>query len=131
MLATGVIEPSISSWASPVCLVKKKGGTFRFCIDYRRVNAVPKKDAYPIPDIQDAFDNLRGARYFATIDTLRLLAAGNDRQRERAICFLYQAWFISFYAHAFRLVRCARIVLSPYVHSTARLSMGHMFVLFR
>ena len=57
MLATGVIEPSISSWASPVCLVKKKDGTFRFCIDNRRVNAVSKKDAYPIPDIQDALDN--------------------------------------------------------------------------
>jgi len=70
MLATGVIEPSNSSWASPVFLVKKKDGTFRFCIDYRRVNAVSKKDAYPIPDIQDALDNLRGSRYFATIDLL-------------------------------------------------------------
>jgi len=70
MLETGVIEPSNSSWASPVCLVKKKDGTFRFCINYRRVNAVSKKDAYPIPDIQDALDNLRGSRYFATIDLL-------------------------------------------------------------
>ena len=70
MIATGVIEPSNLSWASPVCLVKKKDGTFRFCIDYGRVNAVSKKDAYPIPDIQDALDNLRGSRYFATIDLL-------------------------------------------------------------
>ena len=69
MLATGVIEPSTSSWASPACLVKKDG-TFRFCINYRRVNAVSKKDAYPIPDIQDALDNLRGSQYFATIDLL-------------------------------------------------------------
>jgi len=58
------------SWASPVCLVHKKDGTFRFCIDYRRVNAVSNKDAYPIPDIQDALDNLRGAKYFATFDLL-------------------------------------------------------------
>jgi len=70
MLKTGVIEPSMSSWASPVCLVRKKDDTFRFCIDYRCVNAVSKKDAYPILDIQDALDNLRGAKYFATFDLL-------------------------------------------------------------
>jgi len=70
MLDTGVIKPSNSSWASPVCLVRKKDGTFRYCIDYRRVNAVSKKDAYPIPDIQDALDNLWGAKYFATFDLL-------------------------------------------------------------
>jgi len=69
MLATGVIEPSHSEWAS-VCLVKKKDGTFRFCVDYRRVNAVSRKDAFPAPDIQDALDNLRGARYFITADLL-------------------------------------------------------------
>ena len=43
MLATGEIQPSNSSWASAVCLVKKKDGTFRFCIDYRRVNAASKR----------------------------------------------------------------------------------------
>lgn len=67
MLQTGVIELSNFSWASPVCPVKKKDGSFRFCIDYRRVNAVSKKDAYPIPDIQDALDNLRGSRYLVTM----------------------------------------------------------------
>jgi len=70
MLKTGVIEPSMSSWASPVCLVRKKDNTLRFCIDYRRVNAVSKKDAYPMPDIHDALNNLRGAKYFATFDLL-------------------------------------------------------------
>ena len=89
MLATGVIEPSTFSWASPVCLVKKKDGTFRFCIDYRRVNAVSKKDAYPIPDIQDALDNLRGSQYFATIDLLSgyWQLGMTDRAKERfAFC---------------------------------------------
>jgi len=70
MLCTGVIEPSISEWASPVCMVKKPDGTYRFCIDYKRVNAVSRKDAFPIPDIQDALDSLRGARWFATLDLL-------------------------------------------------------------
>jgi len=66
MLKNGVIEPSTSEWASPVCLVKKPDGSYRFCIDYRRVNAVSRKDGYPIPDIQDALDSLRRAKWFAT-----------------------------------------------------------------
>jgi len=70
MLEVGVIERSNSEWASPVCLVKKKNGTYRFCIDYRRVNAVSRKDAFPIPDIQDALDNLRGSKYYITMDLL-------------------------------------------------------------
>jgi len=70
MLAADVIEPSDSPWASPVCLAKKPDGSYRFCVDYRRVNAVSRKNAYPIPDIQDAFDSLRGATHFATIDLL-------------------------------------------------------------
>jgi len=70
MITSGVIELSQSPWASPVCLVEKKDDTYRFCIDYRRVNAINKKDAFPIPDIHDALDHLRGARYFATFDLL-------------------------------------------------------------
>ena len=70
MLEAGVIETSYSEWASPVCLVKKPDGTYRFCIDYRRVNAVSRKDAFPVPDLHDALDHLRGARWFATLDLL-------------------------------------------------------------
>jgi len=70
MLQSGVIEPSMSPWASPVCLVRKKDNTYRFCIDYRRVNAVSKRDAFPVPDINDALDSLQGNRWFATVDLL-------------------------------------------------------------
>jgi len=70
MLSTGVIEPSNSPWASPVCLVKKNEGTYRFCVNYRRVNAVSRKDAFQIPDTNDALDHLRGAKYFAIFDSL-------------------------------------------------------------
>jgi len=65
MLRTGVIQPSNSPWSSPVCMVKKKDGAYRFCIDYRRLNAVTRKDDFPIPHVKDALDSLRGARYFA------------------------------------------------------------------
>jgi len=70
MLAADVIEHSDSPWASPVCLAKKPDGSYRFCVDYRRVNAVSSNDAYPTHDIQDAFDSLRGAKNFTTIDLL-------------------------------------------------------------
>jgi len=89
MLESGVIEPSCSLWASPVCLVKKKEGTYRFCVDYRRVNSVSNKDAFPIPDIQDAIDHLRGAKYFATFDLLSgyWQLGLTERAKERsAIC---------------------------------------------
>jgi len=95
MLKTGVIEPSMSSWTSPVCLVPKKDNTFWFCIDYRRVNTVSKKDAYPIPDIQDVLDNLRGAKYFATFDLLSgyWQLGLTDRAKERSAFCTRQGLF--------------------------------------
>ena len=54
--------------ASPVCLVKKPDGSYRFCIDYRRVNTGASKNVFPIHDIQDALDSLTGAKWFSTLD---------------------------------------------------------------
>jgi len=66
--------------------VKKPDGNYRFCIDYRKVNAVSRKDAFPIPDIQDALDSLRGARWFATLDLLSgyWQLGMTDRAKERS-----------------------------------------------
>ena len=68
MLAAGVIEPSKSPWAAPVTLAPKSDGTIRFCSDYRRLNSVTKKDCFPMPHVQDIFDQLGGSRLFSTLD---------------------------------------------------------------
>ncbi|KMQ85099.1 reverse ribonuclease integrase, partial [Lasius niger] len=68
MEAAGVIEASHSAWSSPVVIMKKKDGKHRFCIDFRRVNEVTEKDAYPLPQVTATLDKLRGARYLTTLD---------------------------------------------------------------
>jgi len=68
MQAKDVIQPSQSPWASPVVLVQKKDGSTRFCIDYRKLNSVTQKDAYPIPRIGDTLDTLAGSQWFLTLD---------------------------------------------------------------
>lgn len=68
MLRMKVIRPSHSDWASPVVIVPKKNGKARFCVDYRRLNAITKKDAYPIPKMDDCLDYLVDATYFTSLD---------------------------------------------------------------
>ena len=68
MLAEGVIRPSSSPYASPVTLVPKKDGTTRFCVDYRKLNSVTVRDQYPLPQIQDIFDQIGGSTIFSTLD---------------------------------------------------------------
>ena len=68
MLSRNIIEPAQGPWSSPVVLVKKKDGTTRFCVDFRKVNQVTKKDAQPLPRIDDTLDALGSAQWFSTLD---------------------------------------------------------------
>ena len=68
MLKQGVIEPARSPWASNVVLVKKKDGSTRCCIDYRQVNSLTRKDAYPLPRTDMCLDAMAGAVWFSTFD---------------------------------------------------------------
>ena len=71
MLKIGAIEPGSGEWSSPVVLIPKSDGTSRLCIDYRKVNAVIKTNAYPIPRIEDCIDRIGQANFVTKLDLLK------------------------------------------------------------
>ena len=72
LLDKGFIRPSISPWGAPVLFVKKKDGSLRMCIDYRQLNKVIIKNKYPIPMVDELFDQLQGASHFSKIDFISI-----------------------------------------------------------
>jgi hypothetical protein len=62
------VKPSSGPWASPVVLIPKPDGSIRFCVDYRRLYAVNRKECYALPRVDDNLDSLGGAQYFSTFD---------------------------------------------------------------
>ena len=85
MLDKNIISPSQSSWSSPVIVVQKKDGSLCFCIDYHKVNSVTRKDADPLPRIDDTLDTLAGSSWFTTLDLFsgywQLEVAENDWEK--------------------------------------------------
>lgn len=68
MLELGVVTPSKSAWSSPIVLVDKPDGSKRFCVNYRQLNSVTKRDAYPLPQVTTILDRLRDSRYLSSLD---------------------------------------------------------------
>ena len=68
MLNQGVIHLTCRPWASPIVLVKKKDGSYRFCVDHCNLNSITKKDAHPLPRVDDLLDALHGSCLFSTLD---------------------------------------------------------------
>ena len=68
MVEQGVIRPSKSPWSSPIVLVRKKDNTMRFCVDYRKLNAITMMDSFPLPRIDATLDILSQSKFFTTLD---------------------------------------------------------------
>ena len=109
------IRPSVSPWGVPILFVKKKFGTFRLCIDYRQLNKVMARNKYPLPRIDDLFDQLQGAKVFFKIDfcsgyhQLRIKEADVSKSAFRTRYGHYE-----FLVMPFGLTKCSSSLYGPY-----------------
>lgn len=90
LLDAGIIKESESPFSSPVVLVRKKNGSIRLCIDYRKLNARTIKDAYALPNIEETFSALNGAKWFSVMDLksgyYQVEMAEEDKPKTAFVC---------------------------------------------
>ena len=104
----GFIRPSVSPWGAPVLFVKKKDGTLRMFIDYRQINKLTVKNKYPLPRIEDLFDQLKGESVFSKID----LRFGYYQLRVKEV-YVPKTAFRNHYGHYEFLVMSFRLTNAP------------------
>ena len=79
MLSSGIIKPNSSPYASPVLLVRKKDGSWRFCVDYRQLNAQIIKNKHPMSVVEELLDELKGAKWFTKLNLRAGVGAESDQ----------------------------------------------------
>ncbi|GJV74727.1 putative reverse transcriptase domain-containing protein [Tanacetum coccineum] len=109
LLEKGFIRPSSSPWGAPVLFVKKKDGSFRMCINYRELNKLTIKNRYPLPRIDDLFDQLQGSSVYSKID----LRSGYHQLRIREEDIPITAFRTRYGHYEFQLKRARRKTLVP------------------
>ncbi|XP_048587367.1 uncharacterized protein LOC125570179 [Nematostella vectensis] len=114
MLEQGIISPSVSPWAAPVVLALKKDNTMRFCVDYRKLNAVTVRDNYPLPLITDVLDSFSNAKHLTTLDLRNgyWQIAVAPESREKTAFITYEE-HLKDLEEVFQRLRNANIKLNP------------------
>ena len=92
MLRQGVIVPAVTSWSSPITLAPKRDGTWRFCVDYRKLNDITQKDSFPVPRLDEALSIMRGCNRFTVQDAQtcfwQIPMSANDQEKTTFVCHL-------------------------------------------
>lgn len=106
MADQGVIEPSTSPWSFNIVLVEKKDNSLRFCVDFRQLNDVTKKDSHPLPRIDDTLDALSGAKLFNTLDLNSGYWQVGLTPENRPKTAFFRGWFMAIHCNGIWLMQC-------------------------